>query len=624
MTVIARDSFQRVTAGGWGTADVGGSWTNTGGTSEVSTDGAAARFAVPASSGRGEYLGSVSQRDQYVLFRMKFAALPATGGYQIYPLLRRVDANNNYSPTIDIATNGNVGVSINRLLSGVNTQIYTSPLTLHSVVPGEWFWMRCEATGASPTTIRFRIWKDGDVEQSVWSGTVTDSSAALQVASAFGFSIWAPSASPPVVSIDDLLIVDAPATFAMTLGLSGSTIKASPYPPATTPSYVDPPAVALPGYLVPFIDPTWGTKITRVTNVNYRPSTGGTGPRHNYSRSQVWNSDQTRIMLGGRNPGALLDGSTYAIIDSSLVLPTGGVSSYWSNIDPDKMYFTGTNSNVYRSWKPSTEALDPIIRTFTGYYDIRWGSSHATISDDDRYVSLNTRTSAGGGYGGLVYDLVADVITGTIALPFDNTATGVAISPSGQYVIVSYDPGFYTDGTGPQQGIWLYDRAFNPIRQLRTRASGHFDWARDFDGSDCLVHMWNRGEFADGITKIAIPSGAKTDLGLPIYSAFATGHCSGQAINRPGWIYCSTDADKRSQSATLYRIGFDQLLAVKMDGSGIVEVFGHAHQVPPIDFDYDAGPQATPSRDGKKVLFSSAWGTTPGSGDVFVYVAEKA
>ena len=62
-------------------------------------------------------------------------------------------------------------------------------------------------TGASPTTLRAKVWADGALEPAAWNTTQTNSEAALQTAGALGVRSYAGSAvtnTPITVSVDEL------------------------------------------------------------------------------------------------------------------------------------------------------------------------------------------------------------------------------------------------------------------------------------------------------------------------------------------------------------------------------------------------------------------------------------
>src|SRR5258706_6466827 len=69
------------------------------------------------------------------------------------------------------------------------------------------------------------------------------------------------------------------------------------YPPDTKLTSTTVPTLARPSYLVPVTDPTFGTKITRISDQTAFKDTYK-AIRHIYSKNQPWNSDGSLIMLG--------------------------------------------------------------------------------------------------------------------------------------------------------------------------------------------------------------------------------------------------------------------------------------------------------------------------------------
>jgi hypothetical protein len=61
----------------------------------------------------------------------------------------------------------------------------------------------------------------------------------------------------------------------------------------------------------------------------------------------------------------------------------------------------------------------------------------------------------------------------------------------------------------------------------------------------------------------------------------------------------------------------DEIIAVKLDGSGVVERFGTTHTDPKGCYRCEAHP--APSPDGSRVVFASNWG----GGDIAAYVAQR-
>jgi len=69
---------------------------------------------------------------------------------------------------------------------------------------GTKLWVRMQVLGASPTTVRMRIWADGSSEPSTWPYSVTDATSGLQVAGTVGLNARLSSSgtAPTVFSFD--------------------------------------------------------------------------------------------------------------------------------------------------------------------------------------------------------------------------------------------------------------------------------------------------------------------------------------------------------------------------------------------------------------------------------------
>ena len=352
-------------------------------------------------------------------------------------------------------------------------------------------------------------------------------------------------------------------------------------------TYVASPAIpAVPAMLSPVADPTWGTHVTRVSNVN--------GVTNEYSRSPAWNADQSLILLPG--PGSsseLHDGTTYAKVRGLPRLPG---YAHWAYTDPNKIFGTYNGDPHFYACDARTDAMS-VVHNFSGYSEVSLGDGEGNVSDDDKTVALMTKSAAGN--GALVYDLASGNIVATVNWG-SSRPNNVSVSHSGQFVIVSWGP----DGSGLTQGLWLYSRLLVPIRQL-TMTARHGDHCLDSAGHDLWVQCTN------GVEMWRLDDGTHPALNLPKPNAFEYGHLSGRNVGRPGWAYLST----YDWGSTSGRPGRDQLVAIKLDGSGTVEVFGFANH---RSTSYSEQPHATPSRDGKRVCFNSEWGAP---GTVYAYVA---
>jgi hypothetical protein len=341
----------------------------------------------------------------------------------------------------------------------------------------------------------------------------------------------------------------------------------------TSLTFVATSALARPGYLAPVTDPTWGTRITRVSN--------SSGIRQAYSRIPAWNSNQTKILLGFTYPGRMLDGTTYADLGSFSQVS----QAIWANTDPNKLY--GQSGNTFVS-QNATTGVRTTLHTFGAYSSISIGDYEGGIDDNDTYVSL-IGTTSGGSKHLLTYNIATDTVVADIAAPsgMDNSQ----ISRKGNYVVVV--GGGYTR---------RYDRALTSFITLYSNGY-HGDNALDASGNEIFV-----ANNATGVRSFRLSDGSSIQL-LPDKTAFEYGHVGGHT-DRAGWVYLSV-YDPTTMAG---RPGNDQIVALKTDGSGTVEVFGFAHHKLMA---YGNEPHGVPSRDGMRVMFASEWG---GSG-VYAYVA---
>jgi hypothetical protein len=172
---LACDSFNRTAANGWGNADNGGAWSNTG--SIYSVMPGQGIMAVN-STAPGNFLTGVSIQDVDARLWISMPTLFTTGDAGI--AVRYLAAGGTYyqvSVYYPSATNAsNYVVQLKR--KPENVQI--NPDFSTTIAGGTAVWIRMQAMGTNPTTLRWKIWQDGTAEPSAWTATGTDSNAAEQ------------------------------------------------------------------------------------------------------------------------------------------------------------------------------------------------------------------------------------------------------------------------------------------------------------------------------------------------------------------------------------------------------------------------------------------------------------
>jgi NOL1/NOP2/fmu family ribosome biogenesis protein len=405
------------------------------------------------------------------------------------------------------------------------------------------------------------------------------------------------------------------------------------------------PVVARPAYLTPIIDPTFGSKITRISadsSTSATPISGvwGAYTRHHYSKNQPWNSDQSKYLMYRNNgPWALLNGTTYAM-DSSACS-----SWYDPRWHPDSVdIIIDANATKITKYRISNAVCDT-VRTWTLPFanDYGIGNGEGNLSANGRYIAIGSSslrkmvvvdldtTVAGNPYGGArfgpTYTFPAcSLVVGSplVACNFDN----VSISPSGKYVAVMWDSSYTGYSPDNISALRIYD--VNPTTLAltpHTMAAGsercnqsgayhgqngwiiplsHADMGYDTAGVEVIVgnSHCDTDNTIGSIYKVALSTGATT--GLTDYSggdAYPT-HLSMRAADRPGWVYSGFEKQ-------VGRPFSDEVVAIALDGSG-VERIAHMHDV--WTSCYGCEPQPVPSRDGRRVTFASTWTADCGTG----------
>jgi CSLREA domain-containing protein len=210
-TTIASDSFTRSIVDGWGSAAIGGNYTLTGSAADFDVIGSTGTMRIPqADIARTAILGNVSAQDLKVTFRVQTDKVASGNSEYAYFIARRVSSNSEYRIRIRFSTSQTIGLRAERLNNGTKTELGTettvSGLT-HTV--NSFIWVRAEVVGTNPTTIRIKVWGDGQAEPAGWQYTTTDSTAILQTAGSCGLRAYLASSvtnTPVVFTFDDLLV----------------------------------------------------------------------------------------------------------------------------------------------------------------------------------------------------------------------------------------------------------------------------------------------------------------------------------------------------------------------------------------------------------------------------------
>lgn len=390
----------------------------------------------------------------------------------------------------------------------------------------------------------------------------------------------------------------------LALLLGATCLGAAQLPEGTS---TDPiPAMAKPAKGVPYTDPTYGTRIVRVTNHAAEVPVGFA--RNDYARRQPFNADDT-LQLIIANDGAW---HVYRTADNAYVKRLDGLAGdaepQWHPTDPARLYYLPTlgigmqvrELNVTTLASRVVGDLGARLRARWPTANAAWTKAEGSPSADARYWCFMVDDSAWRSLGVVCWDMVTDQIVGWKDTG-GNRPDHVSMSPSGTWCEISGDD------------TRAYSRDFATSRLLLNR-SEHSDLARDAQGNDVYVAV-DYGSNAGSVMMVNMATGVRTDL-IPTYLAGSTTalHISGKAFSRPGWVLVSTYADEGTFQ-WLHR----KLFALELKANPRIYQLAHTHTA---SNGYFTEPHAAVNRDFTRVVFNSNWSTP--TEDVDAYRIELA
>jgi PKD repeat protein len=205
---IAQDAFERTTANGWGTADIGGAWTLSGGATSFSTANGVGQQVAAAGATKTATLPSVTSTRSDATVTIS-ADKAATGGGIYYSAIGRMIGSADYEARVWVKAGGAVQL---QLLQG-STTLQAANITGLTALAGDKLKVRVQVFGTSPTTVRAKVWAAAGTEPANWMLTATDSTAALQAAGTVGLRTYISGTAtdiPVTTRWDDFAVVPVP------------------------------------------------------------------------------------------------------------------------------------------------------------------------------------------------------------------------------------------------------------------------------------------------------------------------------------------------------------------------------------------------------------------------------
>jgi hypothetical protein len=318
-------------------------------------------------------------------------------------------------------------------------------------------------------------------------------------------------------------------------------------------------------------------------------------PTHEYAKTQTWNNDQTAYKM---RSNWVYDAVTHQIIHN---LPSDDLyPAYWSNINSDLIYSFRENGQI-NTYSLNSSTLTTVY-TIPGYDIIKLGPGEGNIDKNDKYVALVGKRNID--LDVIIYDLQLNQIIHT-EIYAGAWGTGqdwapqyidwISVSQSGDYVGImwNHNTTSSTNTFNSHYGVEIYNT--NDMSYLRRIADygNHGDFGYAQNGDEVFVQFWGP-DLTDFVNMYYLDR-MESEIIASHPDFDAAGHISCRNINRPGWVYVTQSSADQS----------GQIVALKLDNSGIVEHYGH-HNSSSISYNKD--PMAVASPNGDKVMYRSDFG----------------
>lgn len=211
---IAKDSYATDQTPGLPNAEVGGAYTVSAGAQVFSAGGRHVEQHTAANQTTSARLASVSAVDHDMVASVATNKLAAGANQDSHFAVRMIGSSDYYRARLRFSTGNRVLLQVSKVVGGVTTDLTGTDVDKGAYAAGDRWWVRTQAIGTGPTTVRARAWKDGTSEPSTWDFNLTDSEATLQAAGHVGLRAFQGAATtntPIDWTFDDLLDV-APGT----------------------------------------------------------------------------------------------------------------------------------------------------------------------------------------------------------------------------------------------------------------------------------------------------------------------------------------------------------------------------------------------------------------------------
>jgi hypothetical protein len=393
--------------------------------------------------------------------------------------------------------------------------------------------------------------------------------------------------------------------------------------------FTEPMSSGKPAYLVPFTDPTFHTKITRIGGdpgttfvVNGQSYTWGALAEQHYTNDNPWNADQSLIILQNLTLSGSSASPETVMLDGNTYVPVGVTCPNYSLSD-DRWHPSIAHKNERINVSgTSLEWFDVVNCVQTRHWTLPISGNNDFAQNptaDGRFAVMDSGTQI------VVVDMdpqppfapypsqrIGPVYTYNPGCPIASCTSGhISISPDGLYVMIHY--------AGDHQQIFDINPstlAVSPrVETVSTSvctgavpaaSGGVYDLGHDNivldpdDGNQAYDVGQQRSWCNDGLggfVGVRLSDGRVQEMnpGSNLASAY---HASPMNYARPGWFFGSWWPCSGS-------VFCDEIDAFRTDGSGATERLAFDHTDTGAGYRFESHP--VPSPDGMRVIFESGW-----------------
>lgn len=361
-----------------------------------------------------------------------------------------------------------------------------------------------------------------------------------------------------------------------------------------------------------FVDPTFGSKLLRVTD---ETTAGGQACRvPSNATLSAWNSDATTFYVttaGGAAVFFAFDGVKATRLPATI---GSYIEPCFSYVDPALVYGVGGASHrVIQKYNLVTGVSADVLDLDAVYAARHLPAGYVgglVVTDQDVYVTL---------FGGAAQDqhtLVYHSIAGLFdSAPLGWKIHGLTIDRTGRYVLLGPTAGDIGAGVAPLQ-IWdTHTHLVTPVTKL-PGGHGCAGYGQFVNQDCCTASTWDAMQWQ--LRDLAAP-GVTKDLITPVLlpkEVFLSEHSNWRAA-RPDVAVPFISSTFRYGTTALaeWRAWDDEVIAVATDGSGTVSRFCHHQSIPTTFWDQ---PIVNVDPSGRYAVFTSNWGVLGGRQDVFL------